>query len=114
MALEVRAVSKYIRMSPQKVRLVVDLVRGMDVQQALALLRFTPKAAAKEVAKTIASAAANAEENLGLSIDDLYVARIASDAGPTLRRGRPGARGRLKPILKRSAHITVVLSEKGE
>ena len=114
MALEVRAVSKYIRMSPQKVRLVVDLVRGMDVQQALALLRFTPRAAAKEVAKTIASAAANAEENLGLSIDDLYVARIASDAGPTLRRGRPGARGRLKPILKRSAHITVVLSEKGE
>ena len=114
MALEVRAVSKYIRMSPQKVRLVVDLVRGMDVQQALALLRFTLKAAAKEVAKTIASAAANAEENLGLSIDDLYVARIASDAGPTLRRGRPGARGRLKPILKRSAHITVVLSEKGE
>lgn len=109
---EVRAVTKYVRMSPHKVRLVVDLVRGRDVNEALTILRFTPKAAARVVAKTIASAAANAEENYGLSASDLYVAQIMADEGPTLKRGRPGARGRFKPILKRSSHITVVLSEK--
>ena len=112
MDLEVRAVAKYIRMSPRKVRLVADLVRGMDVNEALTLLRFTPKAAAKVVAKTIASAAANAEENYGLSTDDLYIAKIMVDEGPTLKRGRAGARGRFKPILKRSSHITVVLAER--
>ncbi len=109
---EVRAVTKYVRMSPQKVRLVVDLVRGRGVNEALTILRFTPKAAAKVVAKTIASAAANAEENYGLTVDDLYVSAIMADEGPTLKRGRAGARGRYKPILKRSSHITVVLSEK--
>ena len=109
---EVRAVTKYVRMSAQKVRLVVDLVRGRDVNEALTILQFTPKAAAKVVAKTIASAAANAEENYGLSAGDLYVAQIMADEGPTLKRGRPGARGRYKPILKRGSHITVVLSEK--
>ena len=114
MALEVRAVAKYIRMSPRKVRLVVNLVRGLDVAEALTLLRFTPKAAAKEVAKAIRSASANAEENYGLSPDALYVRRITADEGPTLKRGRPGARGRFKPMMKRSSHITVVLAEKGE
>ena len=109
---EVRAVTKYVRMSPQKVRLVVDLVRGRGVNEALTILRFTPKAAAKVVAKTIASAAANAEENYGLTVDDLYISAIMADEGPTLKRGRAGARGRYKPILKRSSHITVVLSEK--
>lgn len=112
--MEVRSVAKYVRMSPHKVRLVIDLVRGLDVDEALALLRFTPRAAARVVAKVIASAAANADENLGLSSSELYVARIAADVGPTLRRGRPGARGRFKPILKRSSHITVVLAEKTE
>jgi large subunit ribosomal protein L22 len=112
MALEVRAVTKYVRMSPRKVRLVVDLVRGMDVGPALEVLRFTPKAAAKVVAKTISSAAANAEENYGLSVEDLFIARITADEGPTLRRGRAGARGRYKPLLKRSAHLTVVLEER--
>jgi len=75
-------------------------------------LRFTPKAGAKDVAQTIASAAANAEENFGLSVSELYVAKIVADEGPTLKRGRPGARGRYKPLLKRSSHLTVVLSEK--
>jgi len=112
MAVEVRAVAKYIRMSPHKVRLVTDLVRGRDVDEALALLRFTPKIAAKAVSKVIASAAANAEENLGLSSNELYIAEIRADEGPTLKRGRPGPRGRFKPILKRSTHITVVLAEK--
>jgi len=99
-------------MSAHKVRLVADLVRGRDVNEALTILRYTPKSAAKAVAQVVASAMANAEENLGLSRDELYVAQIMADEGPTLRRGRPGARGRFKPLLKRSAHITVILSEK--
>ncbi|TEU10221.1 MAG: 50S ribosomal protein L22 [Anaerolineales bacterium] len=114
MAVEVRAVAKYIRMSPRKVRLVVDLVRGRDVDEALTMLRFTPKAAARVVAKVIASAAANADEAYGISSDELYISDIRADAGPTLKRGRAGARGRYKPILKRSSHITVVLAERAE
>lgn len=112
MAVEVRAVAKYIRMAPQKVRLVMDLVRGRNVDEALTLLRFTPKAAAQAVSKVIASAAANAEENHGLARGELYVSAIMADEGPMLKRGRPGARGRFKPILKRSSHITVVLSDR--
>ncbi len=114
MAVEVRAVAKYIRMSPRKVRLVVDLVRGQGVDEALTMLRFTPKAAARVVAKVIASAAANADEAYGISSDELYISDIRADAGPTLKRGRAGARGRYKPILKRSSHITVVLAERAE
>ena len=114
MGLEVRAVAKYIRMSPQKVRLVAGLVRGKRVVEALAILRLLPKAAAKPVSKVISSAAANAEENYGLSRDGLYIARICADEGPVLRRRRFGARGRFKPILKRSSHVTVVLSEREE
>lgn len=114
MAVEARAVAKYIRMSPRKVRLVVDLVRGQGVDEALTMLRFTPKAAARVVAKVIASAAANADEAYGISSDELYISDIRADAGPTLKRGRAGARGRYKPILKRSSHITVVLAERAE
>ena len=109
--LEVRAVAKYIRMSPRKVRLVADLVRGMNVLEALALLSHVQKAAAGPVRKVIRSAAANAEENLGLVSGDLYVAEITADVGPTLKRFRAGARGRAKPLLKRSTHIAVVLRE---
>ena len=111
---EVRAVAKYIRMSPRKMRLVVDLVRGLDVTQALEVLRFTPQAAAREVSKVIRSAVANAEENHGLSADELYIAQIRADETPTLKRGQAGARGRYKPLLKRGSHVTVVLSEKAE
>jgi len=111
MELEVRAVAKYIRMSPRKVRLVVDLVRGMNVVEALAVLRHVRKAAAVPVSKAIRSAAANAEENLGLSMSDMYIAEITANGGPTLKRWRAGARGRPKPRLKRSTHITVVLRE---
>lgn len=109
MSVEVRAVTKYVHMSSQKVRLVVDLVRGKRVNDALALLKYSTKSAARPVAKTIASAAANAEENYGLARGDLYVAKICADEGPTLKRGMFGARGRFKPLLKRSSHITVVL-----
>jgi len=112
MSIEVRAVAKYIGMSAQKVRLVADLVRGMPVPRALDVLRFTPRAAAHEVRKVVQSAVANAEENYGLDADQLVISAITADEGPTLKRGRPGARGRYKPILKRSSHITVVLSER--
>ena len=104
MGVEIRAVAKYIRMSPQKVRLVAGLVRGRDVDEALTMLRFTPKAAAKVVGKAIASAAANADEVYGISSDELYVATITADTGPTLKRGRAGARGRYKPILTRAVY----------
>lgn len=111
MALEIRAVEKYILMSPRKIRRVVDLVRERPVDEALALLRFLPQAAANPVAKAIKSAAANAEDVHGLAQSDLYISQIVSDVGPTQKRFRAGARGRAKPILKRSSHITVVLSE---
>lgn len=111
MDFEVRATAKYIPVSAQKVRLVLDLVRGEDVDDALAVLEFTPKRAARDVSKVIRSAIANAEENFGLAREDLYIAEIFADEGPTLKRGRAGARGRYKPILKRTSHITVVLGE---
>lgn len=107
--MEVRAISKYVRMSPRKVKLVIDLVRGKGVDEALTVLRFSPKAAARPVAKVIRSAMANAEENYGLAPSELYIAQIRADKGPTLKRGRPGPRGRFKPLLKRSTHISVVL-----
>lgn len=110
--MEVWATAKYIRMSPQKVRLVVDAIRGRPLGEALAILRFTPNAAAKAVAKVVKSAAANAENNFDLSRADLYIAKISADQGPTLKRWRPRSRGRPDPILKRSSHITVVLDEK--
>ncbi len=112
MALEVRAVSKYVGISPQKVRRVINLVRGKRPEEALALLRFMPQAAAKPVAKTIASAVANAEENFGLAREDLVIARITADQAPMRRWRRFGARGRFKPIVRRASHITVVLAEK--
>jgi large subunit ribosomal protein L22 len=112
--IKVRAVNKYVPMSPQKVRLVIDQVRGMWVGEALAMLKFMPQAAAEPVYKAIRSAVANAEENEELDREYLYIARITADGGPTRRWRRFGARGRFKPIRKRSTHITVVLKEGGE
>jgi len=112
MEFEVRAVARHVRMSPQKVRLVIDQVRGKDALEALTLLKFMPQRAAKPVYKVIASAVANAEENMGMNPEDLYIARIFADGGPTRRWRRFGARGRFKPILRRSSHITVVLKER--
>jgi large subunit ribosomal protein L22 len=114
MDIEVRAVAKYVHMSPRKVKLVADLVRGMGVGDALTMLKFSTKAAARPISKVIKSAAANAGENYGLSFDELYIAKIFADEGPTLKRGQPGPRGRFKPILKRSTHITVVLGSQVE
>ena len=110
---EVRAVQRHIRMSPQKVRLVLDAVRGKPAQEALAILQFLPNRAARPVAKALKSAVANAENNFNMDPDDLVVTRCAADEGRTLKRWRPRARGRVNQILKRSSHITVVVAEKG-
>lgn len=111
MAEDIRAHARHVHISPQKVRLVVDMVRGKDVLDALNVLKFVPNQAAQPVSKLIASALANAEENFGVSRDDLYVYRIYADDGPTRKWRRFGARGRFKPWLRRSSHITVVLRE---
>jgi large subunit ribosomal protein L22 len=99
-------------MSPRKVRLVVDLVRGKPVSEALATLRFTPKSAAKAVEKVVRSAVANAENNYTLDAEDLFIARVTADTGPMLKRYRPRNHGRVSPLLKRSTNITVVLDER--
>lgn len=111
MSFSVRATSRYIPMSPRKVRLVLDLLRGVPVDEAQAMLGFMTQSAARPVAKLINSAAANAEENYGLMRDELFIAEISADGGPTQKRGRFGGRGRYKPLLKRSCHISVALRE---
>ena len=99
-------------MSPQKLRLVADQVRGMPVEDAVNLLTFSKKKAASLIKKVLDSAIANAEHNDGSDIDELEVSRIAVDEGPTLKRIRPRARGRANRILKRTSHIRVTVSEK--
>ena len=110
---DIQAHLRFLPMSAQKVRLVVDVVRGKNANEALEMLRFVPKAAALPVRKLLASAVANAEENFGVSRDDLYVVKIFADEAPTRKWRRFGARGRFKPILRRNSHITVVLRERG-
>ncbi len=109
--MEVRAVAKDTGVSPRKVRLLVDMVRGKPVDEALTMLRFTPSPTARIVAKVIKSAAANAESVFQMSASDLKIVSIFADEAPTMKRYRPRARGRASPILKRSSHITVVVAE---
>jgi large subunit ribosomal protein L22 len=109
---DIRAQLRFLTISAQKVRLVVDLVRGKNAVQAMEILRFAPQNAALPVGKLLASAVANAEENFGVSRDDLFVATIFADEAPTRKWRRFGARGRFKPVLRRSSHITVVLRER--
>jgi len=109
---EVRAQVRYVKQSAQKVRLVVDRVRGMNALRALGMLKLMPQQAADPVYKLLKSAVANAENNFGMAGEDLYVAAISADEGPTRRWRRFGARGRFKPILKRSAHISIVVRER--
>lgn len=111
---QVRAESKYIPGSPIKARRLVNLVRGMRAEKAVQMLRLMPHAAAVPIAKTIKSAMANAEENYGLSREDLIIAEIVANAGPARPWRRFGARGRFKPIRKRTSHIRVVLQEVDE
>jgi len=110
--MEVRAVSKYLRVSPHKARLVADLVRGKMVADALTTLKFTPKRSARFINKTLRSAVANAENARTVDVDTLYVKVILVDEGPRLKRWRPRAMWRATRILKRTSHITVVLAEK--
>lgn len=107
-----RAKLRYLRIAPRKTRLVVDLVRGKDVEDALNILTFTRRAASDPVRKLIESALANAEA-VDANIDDLYVEQIYVDEGPTLRRFRPRAQGRATRINKRTSHVTCVLAERG-
>jgi ribosomal protein L22 len=106
----VRASARYVRIAPRKVRLVADQVRGLHIEKARALLQFSPRSAAEDIRKLIDSAAANAENNHDLIADEMRVATITVDEGPTLKRYRPRAQGRATPINKRTSHIAVALT----
>lgn len=109
---DIRAEVTFLPQSAQKVRLVLDTVRGMDANKALENLRLVNKRAGEPVLKLLKSAVADAEENFGVSRDELYVAQIFANEAPTRKWRRFGARGRFKPILRRQSHITVVLRER--
>ena len=111
MSIETKANLKMARISPQKVRLVADQVRGMDVEKALEILAFSPKKAATILKKVLESAIANAEHNDGADIDELKVSTVFVDQGPVYKRIRPRAKGRANRILKRTSHITVCVSD---
>ena len=110
---DIQAEMRFLSLSAQKVRLVIDLVRGKSANDALEILRLVNKRSASPVRKLVASAVANAEENFGVSRDDLYVHKIFADEAPTRKWRRFGARGRFKPILRRNSHVTIVLRERG-
>jgi ribosomal protein L22 len=110
----VRASSRYVRVAPRKARLIADQVRGMHIEQARALLEFSPRGAAEDIRKLIDSAAANAENNHDLIGDEMRISEITVDEGPTLRRFRPRALGRASRINKRTCHIAVALSPEEE
>ena len=109
--MEAKAYLRYLRISPRKVQVILDLIRGKDVNTASAILRNTPKAAAEPVLKVLNSAIANAENNLELNRDSLYVAETYANQGPTLKRYWPRSHGRADQILKRTSHITIVLDQ---
>jgi large subunit ribosomal protein L22 len=110
--MEVRAIAKYVRVSPQKVRKIIAVVKGKPVEEGLNILKFMPQKAAGIVEKVVRSAVANADQNMGIDVDSLVIGNIVADHGPMLKRFRARARGRGTRILKRSSHITVILSEK--
>ena len=112
--MKVRAQAKWVRTSARKARLVLDHIRGRSVPEARTILAFTPRAAATDIEKVLRSAVANAEANHGLNGDDLVVEAAYADEGPTLKRWKPRARGRVNRIRKRTCHVTLVLSEKPE
>ena len=107
--MEAKATAKYVRMSPSKLKPVTDLVRGKDLNEALTILKFTSGKGAELVEKVVQSAAANAENNHDMNPDELYVAEIYANQGPTMKRFRAGAQGRASMILKRTSHIAVTL-----
>ena len=109
--MEAKAIAKYVRMSPIKLKPVADLVRGKDVNEALTILKFTPGKGAEIVEKVVQSALANADVK-EMDTDNLYVAEVYANQGPTMKRWRPGSQGRASIILKRSSHVGVTLREK--
>ena len=112
--MDVHATTRHLPISARKLRLVVDQVRGMDADQAMTVLQFMPKKGATFVRKSLASALANAENNFDLNRSTLFVSTIHADEGVTLKRMKAGARGRFKPRLRRTSHLTVILSEREE
>jgi large subunit ribosomal protein L22 len=112
--MQAKAVARTVRIAPRKARLVVDLIRGKQVGEAVAILNHTPKAASPIVEKLLKSAVANAEHNYEMDVNNLVVAQVFVDEGPTMKRFRPRAQGRASAINKRTSHITIVLSEKKE
>lgn len=110
--MEAKAIAKYIRMSPMKVGIVLDLIRNKNVNEAFAILQYTPKDAAVVVNKVLKSAVANAENNLNLDVNRLYVAEAYVGQGPTLKRYQPHAQGRAFSIKKRTSHITLIVKER--
>ena len=112
--MQAKAVANTVRIAPRKVRLVIDLIRGKQVGEAIAILRHTPKAASPVVEKLLKSAIADAEHNYEMDVNNLVVSQAYANEGPTLKRFRPRAQGRASAINKRTSHITIVLSEKKE
>lgn len=110
--MEVRAVGKYLRVSPFKARHVADLVRGKKIGEALTILKFTPKKGSRLINKTLRSAVSNAENTKSIDVETLYVKTILVDEAPRLKRWRPRAMGRATRIIKRMSHVTVVLAER--
>ena len=110
--MEARAYLRNARIAPRKVQIVLDLIRNKPAKQALAILKYTPKAACEPVEKLLKSAIANAENNQGLAADSLFVSQVMVDEGPSLKRIRPRAKGRADRITKRTSHITIVVAER--
>ena len=110
--MEARATAKYVRIAPRKVRVVMDLIRGKNIAEAFAILKFTPKVGADAIEKVLKSAVANAENNFDMDVDRLFISSAFVDQGPTLKRIHPRSRGQAFKILKRTSHITVVVDEK--
>lgn len=110
--MDVRAVAKTVRVTPRRARIVLDEIRGLEVDHAAAVLKYTPNAAAKEIAKVLNSAVANATNNHQLDEENLYIKECYADEGVIMKRFRPRAQGSASPINKRTSHITVVVSER--
>ena len=110
--MESKAVAKFVRITPRKVRIVLDLIRGKNVAEAFAILKFTPKAGADVVEKVLRSAVANAENNFDMDVDKLFIKTAFADQGPTLKRIHQRSRGQAFKILKRTSHVTIVVDEK--
>ena len=110
--MEAKAIAKYVRIAPRKIRVVIDLIRGKNIGEAFAILKHTPKVGSEVVEKVLKSAVANAEHNYDMNTDKLYVAAAYVDQGPTMKRIHPRSRGQAFKILKRSSHVSVVVKER--